>query len=292
MSWYEEMAGAAGALDFGSSLGFGIYDRHIDKQRYKDYRKDIQTTRMREDTATQRKMADLQGAGLNPLLAVGAAGAASSQPSHAPGEGRGSPIDVMNLIAAKEQISMSRTQRELIKAEIRKMNADTEMSQEQVNYFRGVSTARTEIELRENRMQQALEKTNIEYRIEELRNLKAETRGQELANIIHEQEREMNDIRKQLLEANVTEAQQRAIAQRVNAEIAQATKGFNIQAAERAIITADAQIAAMRLAYKINNHDYELSDLAEKRTTDKINGNVIFDNAREMILFIKGIIGK
>lgn len=70
----------------------------------------------REDTAVQRRMADLKAGGINPLLAAGSA-ANSSQPLHSSRPPQ--PIkDVVDPVMARENIATSRMQRQLLQAQI------------------------------------------------------------------------------------------------------------------------------------------------------------------------------
>lgn len=87
-----------------------------------------QQTWEREDTAVQRRMKDLQSAGMNPLMSAGGQGAnAGGQVAQTASQVQapelnialGESIDrVINSITAKQNISQSKAQEELIQSEI------------------------------------------------------------------------------------------------------------------------------------------------------------------------------
>ena len=87
------------------------YNLYTNKRDF-DYQKALQQTMFeREDTAVQRRMADLQAAGLNPNLAAGSAAGAGSVVS------RSSTNDVnmgsaLDTIAAMNQIKLQRQEQE------------------------------------------------------------------------------------------------------------------------------------------------------------------------------------
>lgn len=103
-------------FDFGdvasgiAGLANTAYNLYTNKRDF-DYQKALQQTMFeREDTAVQRRMADLKAAGLNPNLAAGSAAGAGSVVS------RSTTNDVnigaaLDTIAAKNQIKMQNVER-------------------------------------------------------------------------------------------------------------------------------------------------------------------------------------
>lgn len=99
---------AKGLTDIGSSIGnfiFGWYDR----AKNEEY---IKKTWEREDSAVQRRVADLRKAGLSPLLSVGSPGATSSPVGSLapPGNPFSSQVNLLDGFIASQEMAQNELQ--------------------------------------------------------------------------------------------------------------------------------------------------------------------------------------
>lgn len=138
MDW----SAVASAFNGLSNLGFNIYDRWYqakNNQRDFDYQAALQRDVFnREDTAVQRRMADLQAAGLNPNLAAGSAASSGAVVgrSSTPGlptynSGIGAALDTATAV---QQLRNLREQNQILQNQKREtaFNADMADYQSQV----------------------------------------------------------------------------------------------------------------------------------------------------------------
>lgn len=142
--WDTLVSGATSALNFGLGLATQAYQRRQQREAWS-----------REDTSVQRRVKDLQAAGLNPVLAAGQ-GAQSSSPISI-----GTPqlsLDyqdkqrvALDMLRSKAEMANTIAQRKLIDAQTVKSNEDASAAAAQRRYYNVMSdheqqTARYEMD--------------------------------------------------------------------------------------------------------------------------------------------------
>lgn len=128
----------AAAANFGLQAHFGAKNYRLAKEQFGWQQDQANITREREDTAIQRRAADMQAAGLNPLLAAGSPAAAST-PITAPTPVRRetpqfkgfSVMDQVQVAQAlrlgQEQIGRVRAENLLLEQQARKEGANADI---------------------------------------------------------------------------------------------------------------------------------------------------------------------
>lgn len=137
------MSVLAGLTLAASTIGGSVnWLTQMEEQSYE--RKMQQESWNREDTAVQRRAADLQAAGINPLLAAGSAASTSSPIKTAPPQFGGGNIAEnyfavksaeLALMKGREDIATTRAQRGLIETQARKNKIESDFM-ESVNPYK------------------------------------------------------------------------------------------------------------------------------------------------------------
>ena len=131
MGLFDNILGAASAI---GGIGIGIGNFVGQEQNLAWQKEAQQKTWDREDTAVQRRVADLKAAGLNPVLAAGSS-ASTSAPIHTTApqmdasiadKGLTAAQSVLAMMSQKANIAQSTAQAQLTQAQIDKVNSETE----------------------------------------------------------------------------------------------------------------------------------------------------------------------
>lgn len=126
----EIISGVIGGLGSLFKTGYDIWSNNRDF----DYQKNLQQEIFnREDTAVQRRMADLQAAGLNPNLAAGSAAGAGAVVgrSNTPSLSGNSIGTALDMASAVQQLRAQRKQNEILNNQKRESAAKADQAETQ-----------------------------------------------------------------------------------------------------------------------------------------------------------------
>lgn len=137
------VGGIMSGLGTIANAGIGIAN-YYQQAKQMAYERQVQMVSWaREDDAVQRRVKDLQAAGLSPVLAAGsAAGSGPVVQTHAPQMSAMPDMSqtaktYMDLITQKQQIAMSEQQMQMIEKQIEKINSDITVNN--INALRGMA---------------------------------------------------------------------------------------------------------------------------------------------------------
>lgn len=143
MDWAALGAGLTSGISGLANAGVSIAN-YAQQKRVFEYQKQLQQQIfMREDNAVQRRVKDLQAAGLSPVLAAGsAAGTGGTVSINAPQMGQMPDVSsaaktAMDLITQKQQIAMSEQQIQLLEKQAQKIDSDVALNK--INSLRGLA---------------------------------------------------------------------------------------------------------------------------------------------------------
>nr|QJB20318.1 MAG: DNA pilot protein [Microvirus sp.] len=155
--WDTLISGATSALNFGLGLGTQAYQRRQQEESWR-----------REDTSVQRRVKDLQAAGLNPVLAAGQ-GAQSSSPIQVSTpqlslDYQDKQRVALDMMRSRAEMANTIAQRALIDAQTVKSKEDASVAAAQRRYYNVMSDHEQQTKDYESTYYPRLRESEIENR--------------------------------------------------------------------------------------------------------------------------------
>lgn len=266
MDWGQVANYSGQAANLISNIIYSGKNYRLQKKAYEDYRSDIETTRNREDTAIQRRRADLEAAGFNPLLAVGQpAEASSSAQGQAPQDNRGEAI--LQSLQLADTLKTHQVQRDLMAAEIERTRTQTKVANESHTENIKILKAQAEFEsdMRGAQLRDLLAQTNL--KVQQLTN-------DQLTEQMYRQQQEIN---KQVIELNRLGIESRSIENSLNEiklKVENATHEMNIEQHAVDLAVSQKQLEYLELQHRVEQYSANISVMAGMRPGDNIGGGI------------------
>lgn len=225
-----------------------------------------------ENSAYQRKVADMQAAGINPMIAAGGAGAAvpaaGSGSAAASVQPSGAGLNLGSLLSFFIESKLLPAKIANLAADTAQKSASASQTEQQVNFFDRVAGLREEAERLQNEMSRK-EMREIEARITKYA---AETDNQVAQALLARANADNIKYMQPFIEAELTARSQneRAQAKVAAVDAAYRQKMIDLGAIEAAIREQNAQASEFEISAKTKEFAQSITDGSLQRAADKI----------------------